>query len=89
MHLRNELILSAKLKEEPYVRATTQVLDCVEGCAGMDSRPRGLGIRYTMLVICGFSILADQHAQAAVTWLGAAFLVLVVLVLLPMGSRLL
>jgi uncharacterized membrane protein len=38
----------------------------------------------TVLVVCGLSILADKHAQAAATWLGAAFLVLVVLIYLPM-----
>ena len=38
----------------------------------------------TVLVACGFSILANKHAQAAATWLGAAFLVLVVLIYLPM-----
>jgi uncharacterized membrane protein len=38
----------------------------------------------TVLVVCGFSILANKHAQAAATWLGAAFLVLVVLIYLPM-----
>jgi hypothetical protein len=31
MLLRNDLVPSAKLKEEPYVRATPQVLNCVEG----------------------------------------------------------
>ena len=38
----------------------------------------------TVLVACGFSILANKHAQAAATWLGDAFLVLVVLIYLPM-----
>jgi uncharacterized membrane protein len=38
----------------------------------------------TVLVVCGLSILADKHAQAAATWLGAAFLALVVLIYLPM-----
>jgi uncharacterized membrane protein len=38
----------------------------------------------TVLVVCGFSILANRHAQAAATWLGAAFLVLAVLIYLPM-----
>jgi uncharacterized membrane protein len=38
----------------------------------------------TVLVVCGLSILADKHTQAAATWLGAAFLVLVVLIYLPM-----
>jgi uncharacterized membrane protein len=37
-----------------------------------------------ILVVCGLSILVDKHAQAAATWLGSAFLVLVVLIYLPM-----
>jgi uncharacterized membrane protein len=37
-----------------------------------------------VLVVCGLSILANKHAQAAAAWLGAAFLVLVVLIYLPM-----
>jgi uncharacterized membrane protein len=36
-----------------------------------------------VLVVCGLSILADKHAQAAAAWLGAAFLVLTVLIYLP------
>jgi uncharacterized membrane protein len=38
----------------------------------------------TVLVVCGLSILIDKHAPAAATWLGAAFLALVVLIYLPM-----
>jgi uncharacterized membrane protein len=38
----------------------------------------------TVLVVCGFSILANKQAQAGATWLGAAFLVLTVLIYLPM-----
>jgi hypothetical protein len=38
----------------------------------------------TVLVVCGFSILTNMHAQAAATWLGGAFLALTVLIYLPM-----
>jgi uncharacterized membrane protein len=37
-----------------------------------------------VLVVCGLGILADKYAQAAATWLGVAFLLLVVLIYLPM-----